>query len=122
MGNKLVDAMLHQVIRKQFGSKDSMMDAIALYVCRENDEAIRQNYSVNEFDYESLFREGERNLENMMRQFADSNLLILKHDMKSVAETLLEIVQENSMEQTYVRKDVSDCLFWCLNPAEGQLI
>ena len=111
MGSKLIDAMLHQVIRKQFGSKDSMMDAIALYVCRENDEFIRKNYTVSEFDYEALFREGEKDLMRMKKQFADPNLLLLKHDMKAVAETLLEISQEKSMEQAYVRKDVSDCLF-----------
>ena len=122
MGSKLIDAMLHQVIRKQFGSKDSMMDAIALYVCRENDEFIRKNYTVSEFDYETLFREGEKDLVRMKKQFADPNLLLLKHDMKSVAETLLEISQEKSMDQAYVRKDVSDCLFWCLDPSEGQLV
>ena len=114
--------MLHQVIRKQFGPKEPMMDAIALYVCRENDETIRKDYSVNEFDYENLFREGEGELEKMKRQFADSNLLILKHDMRSVAETLLGIVQEKSMDQVYVRNEVSDCLFGCLNPSEGQLV
>ncbi len=93
MERRVIESIVHNLVRDNRERESIMLDAIALYVCRANRLSIRETFDNKMFDFEALFAQGTYVLESLKHPKYQEKLDILCQNFALTAEVLLDYVQ-----------------------------
>lgn len=93
MERRVIESIVHNLVRDNREYESILLDAIALYVCRANRKVIRETFDNRMFDFEALFAQGTYVMERLKRQEYQEKLDILCDNFALTAEVLLDYVQ-----------------------------
>ena len=67
MERRVIESIIHNLVRDNREHDSIMLDGIALYLCRANRKSIRETFDNKMFDFEALFAQGTYVLEYLKR-------------------------------------------------------
>lgn len=126
MERRVIESIVHNLVRDNREHDSIMLDGIALYVCRANRKVIRETFDNKMFDFESLFAQGTYVLEHLKRPEYQEKLDILCENFALTAEVLLDYVQTKLprfyAQQGCITPGASRYMVDWLHPAAGEMV
>lgn len=126
MERRVIESIVHNLVRDNREHDSIMLDGIALYICRANRKVIRETFDNKRFDYEALFAEGTYVLEKLKRPEYQEKLGILCEYFALAAEVLLDYVQTKLprfyAQQGCITPGASRFMIDLLDPAGGETV
>ena len=126
MERRVIESIVHNLVRDNREHDSIMLDGIALYVCRANRKVIRETIDNKMFDFEALFAQGTYVLEHLKRPEYEEKLGILCQNFALTAEVLLDYVQTKLprfyAQQGCITPGASRFMLDWLHPAAGETV
>jgi len=126
MERRVIESIVHNLVRDNREHDSIMLDGIALYVCRANRKVIRETFDNKMFDFEALFAQGTYVLEHLKRPEYQEKLDILCENFALTAEVLLDYVQTKLprfyAQQGCITPGASRFMVDWLHPAAGDTV
>lgn len=114
MERKFIEAIVNGIIRQRIESEISMLDGIALYICRANQETISLKHSPIPFNFEYLFSDGTYIVDKLNSLVDENQLRLLAENFVTTSEVLLDYALSTSIRQAgqygVVKSGVSEFL------------
>lgn len=126
MERRVIESIVHNLVRDNREHDSIMLDGIALYVCRANRKVIRETFDNKMFDFEALFAQGTYALEHLKRPEYQEKLDILCENFALTANVLLDYVQTRLprfyAQQGCITPGASRFMVDWLHPAAGETV
>ncbi len=126
MERRVIESIIHNLVRDNREHDSIMLDGIALYLCRANRKSIRETFDNKMFDFEALFAQGTYVLEYLKRPEYQEKLDILCQNFALTAEVLLDYVQTKLprfySQQGCITAGASRFMIDWLNPRDGETV
>ncbi len=126
MERRVIESIVHNLVRDNREHDSIMLDGIALYVCRANRKSIRETFDNKMFDFEALFSQGTFVLEYLKRPEYQEKLGILCENFALTAEVLLDYVQTRLprfyAQQGCITAGASRFMVDWLHPVAGETV
>lgn len=126
MERRLIETIVNGIIRQRIEQDSLMLDAIALYICRENRKDIRLRLNTKQFDFENLFADGTYLIKKMISFVPKEQLSKLAENFVVTSEVLLDyaisLAPKQFSQQGSIKEGASNLLVRYLAPKSGDRI
>lgn len=126
MERRLIETIVNGIIRQRIEHDSLVLDAIALYICRENRKDIRLRLNTKQFDFENLFADGTYLIKKMISFVPKEQLSKLAENFVVTSEVLLDyaisLAPKQFSQQGSIKEGASNLLVRYLAPKSGNRI
>ncbi len=126
MYDKTIVSIVNGILRSNYDSGIATLSGIALWLCRKVKPTVKDYYSRDKFDYESLFADGEDAAQRIEKHTSHVQLEILENNFLRTAEALLLFIYGYGVtpkaDTLPVSEALSYFLFSFLNPKDGSMV